>query len=113
NVKEIVEHEQYVFDTLWNRAIDAEEKLKEVEEGSVPEKIEVLHDTETTINKYLQALRNTKSKWDYYADQGSLFVPFSNPSIRTELQNAKTRGLRTRVLTAITKEHITFCKEIL
>jgi two-component system sensor histidine kinase VicK len=113
NVKEIVEHEQYVFDTLWNRAIVAEEKLKEVEEGRVPVKIEVLHDTETTINKYLQAVRNAKNRWDYYADQESLFVPFSNPSIRTELQNANTRGLRARVLTAITRENILFCKEIL
>ena len=113
NVKEIVEHEQYIFDTLWNRAIPAEQKLEEFEEGRVPEKIEVLHDTKTTINKYSQALRNAKSKWDYYADQESLFVPFSNPSIRTELQNAKTRGLRARVLTAITKENISFCKEIL
>jgi len=112
NVKEIVEHEQYIFDTLWNRAIAAEEKLKEVEEGRVPERIEVLHDTATTLNKYLQGLCNAKSRWDYYADQESLLVPFSNPSIRTELQNAKTRGLRARVLTAITRENISFCKEI-
>ena len=28
NVKEIVEHEQYIFDTLWNRAIPAEQKLR-------------------------------------------------------------------------------------
>ena len=33
--------------------------------------------------------------------------------LRTELQNAKTRGLRARVLTAITRENIPFCKEIL
>jgi two-component system, OmpR family, sensor histidine kinase VicK len=112
NVKEIVEHEQYIFDTLWNRAIAAEEKLKEVEEGRVPERIEVLHDTASTLNKYLQGLCNAKSRWDYYADQESLLVPFSNPSIRTELQNAKTRGLRARVLTAITRENISFCKEI-
>ena len=85
----------------------------EVEEGRVLEKIEVLHDTKATINKYLRALGNAKSKWDYYADQESLFVPFSNPSIRTELQNAKTRGLRARVLTAITRENIPLCKEIL
>ncbi len=30
NVKEIVEHEQYIFDTLWNRAIAAEEQNLEV-----------------------------------------------------------------------------------
>ena len=29
NVKEIVNHQQYVFDTLWNKAIPAEQKIKE------------------------------------------------------------------------------------
>ena len=96
NVKEIVEHEQYIFDTLWNRAIPAEQKLEEFEEGRVPEKIEVLHDTKTTINKYSQALRNAKSKWDYYANQESLFVPFSNSSIRKELQNEKTSRFKSK-----------------
>ena len=33
NVKEIVEHQQYVFDTLWSKAIPAELKIREIEEG--------------------------------------------------------------------------------
>jgi two-component system, OmpR family, sensor histidine kinase VicK len=33
NVKEIVEHQQYVFDTLWSKAISAELKIREIEEG--------------------------------------------------------------------------------
>ena len=31
NVKEIVEQGQYIFDTLWNRAIPAEQKINEIE----------------------------------------------------------------------------------
>ena len=27
NVKELVEHQQYVFDTLWNKSIPSEEKI--------------------------------------------------------------------------------------
>ena len=33
NVKEIVEHQQYVFDTFWNRSILAQQKIREIEEG--------------------------------------------------------------------------------
>ena len=33
NVKEIGEQQQYVFDTLWNKAISSEERIKEIEEG--------------------------------------------------------------------------------
>lgn len=35
NVKKIVDHQQIVFDTLWNRAIPAEQKIKELVEGIV------------------------------------------------------------------------------
>ncbi|MPZ06236.1 MAG: hypothetical protein GEU26_07435 [Nitrososphaeraceae archaeon] len=36
NVKEVVEQGQYIFDTLWNAAIPAAKKIREIEEGSVP-----------------------------------------------------------------------------
>ena len=36
NVKEVVEQGQYIFDTLWNAAIPAEKKIREIEMGSVP-----------------------------------------------------------------------------
>jgi two-component system, OmpR family, sensor histidine kinase VicK len=36
NVREVVEHGQYIFDTLWNAAIPAAKKIREIEEGPVP-----------------------------------------------------------------------------
>jgi signal transduction histidine kinase len=36
NVREVVEHGQYIFDTLWNAAIPAAKKIREIEEGSAP-----------------------------------------------------------------------------
>jgi two-component system sensor histidine kinase VicK len=36
NVKEVVEQGQYIFDTLWNAAIPAEKKIREIEMGSIP-----------------------------------------------------------------------------
>jgi two-component system, OmpR family, sensor histidine kinase VicK len=44
NMKTIVEQQQYIFDTLWNRAIPAEQKIKEIEEGIEPEYFEVFTD---------------------------------------------------------------------
>ena len=35
SVKEVVEQGQYVFDTLWNTAIPAEQKIREIEEGII------------------------------------------------------------------------------
>src|SRR5215472_12897726 len=33
SVREIVEHQQYVFETLWNKSISAEKRIRELEEG--------------------------------------------------------------------------------
>jgi len=42
NVKEIGEQQQYVFDTFWNKTISFEEKIKEIEEGIIPEVTEII-----------------------------------------------------------------------
>ena len=33
SVKEVVEQRQYIFDTLWNTATPAEQKIRELEKG--------------------------------------------------------------------------------
>ena len=44
NAEEIVEQQQYIFDTLWRKAIPAEQKIREIEEGIEPENIETIRD---------------------------------------------------------------------
>ncbi len=36
NINEVIEHQQYVFDTLWMKAVSATKKIKEIEEGIEP-----------------------------------------------------------------------------
>jgi two-component system, OmpR family, sensor histidine kinase VicK len=45
DVKEMVEHQQYLFDTLWNKSIPSEEKIKEIEDGIRPQFIEIIRDS--------------------------------------------------------------------
>jgi two-component system, OmpR family, sensor histidine kinase VicK len=44
NVKEVVEQGQYIFDTLWRSAISAEQKIREIEEGILPDFIQTITD---------------------------------------------------------------------
>src|SRR5919199_1634972 len=44
NAKEVVEQGQYIFDTFWHKAIFAEDRIKEIEEGIKPEFIETIRD---------------------------------------------------------------------
>jgi signal transduction histidine kinase len=43
-VKEVVEQGQYIFDTLWNKAIPAEQRIREIEEGIEPEFFQIIND---------------------------------------------------------------------
>jgi two-component system, OmpR family, sensor histidine kinase VicK len=46
NMKEIVEEQQYIFDTLWNKSISAQDKIKEIEQGIEQEYFRVINDNE-------------------------------------------------------------------
>jgi signal transduction histidine kinase len=60
-VKSFIEQQQYFFDMLWNKAIPAEQKIKEIEEGIEPEAIETIRDP-VEIQKIAIALIKSAKK---------------------------------------------------
>ena len=62
NVKEIVEEQQYVFDTLWNKSIPAEDKIKEIELGTDPEYFRVINDNEEATNILIDLVKNAQKE---------------------------------------------------
>jgi two-component system sensor histidine kinase VicK len=44
NVKPFVEHQQFFFETLWNKAIPAKQRFKEIEKGAKREFVETIRD---------------------------------------------------------------------
>jgi hypothetical protein len=51
NVREIVEQQQNIFETLWNRSILAEKKIKEIEEGTVHYETRIIEDTQEIVKE--------------------------------------------------------------
>ena len=51
NIKEIVEHQQYVFHTFWDKAIPAEQKIREIEEGIVHYDTRIINDSQQIIKE--------------------------------------------------------------
>jgi two-component system, OmpR family, sensor histidine kinase VicK len=62
NVKEIGEQQQYVFNTLWNKAILAEEKIKEIEEGIIPEFTDIIQNSDESQSLEWHLLEATKEE---------------------------------------------------
>src|SRR3989475_1536237 len=46
NVKEILDQHRYMFDTLWSKAISAQQRVREIDEGIVSYETKVLEEDE-------------------------------------------------------------------
>ncbi|HYA81821.1 MAG TPA: ATP-binding protein [Candidatus Bathyarchaeia archaeon] len=61
NLHVIVEHEQYIFETLWTKAIPAEQRIREIEDGVQPASTRILKDQDQIINE-LRRFNNRATK---------------------------------------------------
>ena len=61
SVKEVVEQGQYIFDTLWNTAIPAEQRIREIEEGVVPVRTRLVNKQDEII-KEINRLNNSADR---------------------------------------------------
>ena len=60
NVSEIVNQQQYVFDTLWDKAIPSENRIKEIEEGIKLERIDVIRNPKEALTMEMELLTSAK-----------------------------------------------------
>jgi hypothetical protein len=74
-MKGIVEQHNSIFDTLWHKAIPAERRIREIEQGIEPEFYEVIHNYETAEEKYLGLAKSIDK-------EGLLFFASSKAMIR-------------------------------
>ena len=59
SVKEVVEQGQYIFDTLWNTAIPAEQRIREIEEGIIRYETRIVEDPDQIIEEISRLTANS------------------------------------------------------
>jgi len=62
NLKGIVEHQQYIFDTLWNKAIPATKSIREIEEGIEHVETKVLENPDEIFNHVKYVIENASNR---------------------------------------------------
>src|ERR1051325_624889 len=77
NSKALVDAQQYLYETLWSKAIPAEKKVKEIEEGILPEFIDTLSDKDE-INTILRTLLKSTMRESF------VILPTTNTLFRFE-----------------------------
>lgn len=58
NMKGVVEQHHSIFDTLWNKAIPAKQRIREIEEGMEPEFYEVINNYDKAQEKYIDLAKS-------------------------------------------------------
>jgi len=101
NVKEVVEQEQYIFDILWNKAIPAKDKIKEIEEGIEPEIIETTRDQKEALQLATRLVKSAKKQILVIFSTANAFHRQERVGSIQLLIEAASRGLDVRILTPI------------
>jgi two-component system sensor histidine kinase VicK len=58
NLPEIVEQQQFIFDTFWDKAIPAEQKIKEIEDGIMPKTTVVFSNYKDALQKEIDMIKS-------------------------------------------------------
>jgi len=100
NVEEIVEQQQFVFDTLWNKAIPFQVRVKEIEEGIKPESIEIIVDPREALKAEQRLLNSAKQEVQMiFSTVNTFLLQERQLGITQMLSNLSKQGVRVRVLT--------------
>ena len=101
NVKEVVEQQQYIFESFWNRSTPAEQKIIEIEEGIVFATTEVLQNPQTTKEVFINMIKSAKEEILLYVLQSMHFFVSNSRDNRSISIQAITRwpGLNVRIIT--------------
>src|SRR5919198_4281676 len=120
NQKELVDQHQYIFDTLWNKAISAEQRIKEIEEGVAGQEHYQTGFLENPneVSEEIKKLINTSDddNWSICSTfDGLLMLTYNKgfEKIQGRLLDSKRRGNNTRWVGTINKDNIHLVKSYL
>jgi two-component system, OmpR family, sensor histidine kinase VicK len=100
NVKEIVEQQQFVFDTLWNKAISFQVRIREIEEGIKPQTIEVIVNPKDVLEAEYRFLKSAKEEIQMiFSTVNTFLLQERQLGISQVLANLSKQGVRVRILT--------------
>ena len=112
NVKEIVERQKYIFNTLWNKAIPVIKRIREIEDEQTSI-TEVLYGTENAVARGIQFMKSVKERMDICFDSKAPSIVVEIDVYRNGYEDIRKRGGKIRAFTEITNDNIQHIKELL
>ena len=114
NVKDVVEQQQYLFETLWKKSTSAEEKIRQFEEGTTPEYFEVFTDRDREVVSQI-LLELAKS----VREEALILLPNARAMVRVDrlgfigyIIEASQKGATVKIICPLSDENLEILKKI-
>ena len=101
NARQLVEVQRHIFETLWNRSIPAERKLKEIEQGSEPEFFEVINDPQRSADIITNLVGTINNEVLVLLPLSKSLVRLYKLGVLNQLSNSAKRGIKVNIICPI------------
>ena len=112
NAKAILEQHRYFFETLWNKAIPAEQRIRELEQGIEREFVEVITDGARAAQLIVEFASSVKKEAQLILSQPMAMERTRKLGMWDLLIEAANNGARIQVISPITNNNKHLAKEI-
>jgi signal transduction histidine kinase len=112
NVKEIVDHQQYVFESFWTRAIPAQQRIKEIEEGVIHYQTKIVDNPDEIVKEISKLTADSNELYTCLAPGGLQYSHNHFFDLKKKLLDKQKKGQHKgiRYITNIGKENIHLAK---
>jgi signal transduction histidine kinase len=106
NVKEIIKHQRYVFESFWSRARPAEQRIREIEEGIESTNIEIIANPRESLKLPSSLIRSAKYEVLGIFPSANSFRRQIHAGVLHLFKEVLERGVRVRILIPANEEQI-------
>lgn len=113
NMSEIVQHQQYIFETLWYKSRPATDKILEIENGIELEFLEIISDPEKATDIYTELINSIQSEARFLlADSKSILRADKLGVIQNLVEVSTRRGAVVKIVCPFSQENSEIIKNI-
>ncbi len=105
NVNEIVKHQRYVFDSFWNMAIPAEQRIRDIVEDREPEFYEVVTDSEKASQILLDLAQSVKNEALLLLPNVKSILRLERLGVTDTIIKASQSGADVRIICPLSEEN--------
>ena len=117
NVKEVLEQQHFIFDTLWSKAVPAEQKIREIEKGLESEFYQVITDSQKAKEVFIDLAKSIEKEALLLFANSKAVIRSDRLGIINYLIQASTRrgamkGAAIKIICPLTTENSHIIKKI-